>query len=57
MRLAVPTDDGAALAAGAAALMRRHWDRARPVRLLGVRVAGLQRGDEAQLTLLGAGTD
>ena len=31
----------------------RRFAPPRPVRLLGVRVAGLQRGDEAQLTLLG----
>ncbi|MGN6166941.1 MAG: DNA polymerase IV [Solirubrobacteraceae bacterium] len=31
----------------------RRFAPGRPVRLLGVRVAGLQRGDEAQLTLLG----
>jgi DNA polymerase-4 len=35
-------------------LLRRFAPR-RPVRLLGVRVAGLERGDEAQLTLLGRG--
>jgi DNA polymerase IV len=33
-------------------LLRRFAPR-RPVRLLGVRVAGLERGDDAQLTLLG----
>jgi DNA polymerase-4 len=53
MRLSTPTDDGAALAAGAAALMRRHWDRARPVRLLGVRAGRLQpTGDLVQPALL-----
>ena len=34
-------------------LLRRFSPR-RPVRLLGVRIAGLQRGSEAQLTLLGS---
>jgi DNA polymerase IV len=35
----------------------RRFAPPRPVRLLGVRVAGLQRGDEVQLTLLGVETD
>lgn len=42
MRLSAPTDEPSVLAAGAAALMRRHWDRARPIRLLGVRAGRLQ---------------
>jgi DNA polymerase-4 len=46
MRLTVPTDDAAALAAGAAALMRRHWERTRPIRLLGVRAGRLQPAGE-----------
>jgi DNA polymerase-4 len=41
MRLAQPTDQAAALAAAAAALLRRHWDRTRPIRLLGVRAGRL----------------
>jgi DNA polymerase-4 len=43
MRLAQPTDRADALAAGAAALLRRHWERGRPIRLLGVRAARLAR--------------
>jgi DNA polymerase-4 len=35
----------------------RRFAPPRPVRLLGVRVAGLQRDDEAQLTLLGVQAD
>src|SRR5688500_15573184 len=31
MRLTLPTDDAAALATAAAALMRKHWDSSRPV--------------------------
>lgn len=38
MRLAQPTDRAEAIAAAAAALMRRHWHRDRPLRLLGIRV-------------------
>jgi DNA polymerase-4 len=41
MRLVVPTDAAASLAAGAAALMRRHWDRTRRVRLIGLRAGRL----------------
>jgi DNA polymerase-4 len=41
MRLAVPTDAAPALAAGAAALMRRHWDRTRRIRLIGLRAGHL----------------
>src|SRR5581483_6005532 len=45
MRLGAPTD--------AAALMRRHWDRARAIRLLGVRAGKLQpAGDAVQQALL-----
>lgn len=55
MRLGVATDDAAALAAGAAALMRRHWDR-RPIRLLGVRAGQLApRGLAVQPALLPVG--
>ncbi len=41
MRLGAPTDDARVLASGAAALMRRHWDQRRPVRLVGLRAARL----------------
>ena len=39
LRLASPTDAPEVLAEGAALLMRRHWDRARPIRLIGLRAA------------------
>jgi DNA polymerase-4 len=53
MRLTSPTDDAGVLSAGAAALMRRHWDRSRPIRLLGVRAGRLQpTGELVQPTLL-----
>jgi DNA polymerase-4 len=41
MRLTVPTATADDIALAAAALMRRHWDRARSVRLIGVRAARL----------------
>jgi DNA polymerase-4 len=41
MRLTVPTAGADDIALAAAALMRRHWDRARAVRLIGVRAARL----------------
>lgn len=41
MRLPVPTAGADEIALAAAALMRRHWDRARAVRLIGVRAARL----------------
>ena len=41
MKLAIPTDDEAALGAGAAALMRKHWESNRPVRLIGLRAGHL----------------
>jgi DNA polymerase-4 len=41
MRLAQPTDRAETLAAAAAALLRRHWDRGQPIRLLGVRAGRL----------------
>jgi DNA polymerase-4 len=40
-RLSVPTASGDEIALTAAALMRRHWDRTRAVRLIGVRAARL----------------
>jgi len=53
MRLGAPTDDAELIAATAAALMRRHWDKARAVRLLGVRAGRLQpAGDAVQRSLL-----
>jgi DNA polymerase IV len=52
-RLGAPTADGAVLAAGAAALMKRHWQPHRPIRLIGLRVARLQPlVDAQQLPLL-----
>jgi len=36
MRLMAASDDAAIFAAAAGALMRRHWERGRPLRLLGV---------------------
>jgi DNA polymerase-4 len=53
MKLAVPTDDEAALGAGAAALMRKHWESSRPVRLIGLRAGHLADAKTpAQLPLL-----
>jgi DNA polymerase IV len=40
-RIAIPTDDGQTLSAAAAALMRRHWDDSRSVRLIGLRAGHL----------------
>lgn len=40
-RLSLPTASGDEIALAAAALMRRHWDTARAVRLIGVRAARL----------------
>ncbi len=40
-RLGFPTDEARLLAASAAALMRRHWDRQRAIRLIGLRVSKL----------------
>ena len=40
-RLGTPTDEAEVLAAGAAALMRRHWQRRRVVRLIGLRAGQL----------------
>jgi DNA polymerase IV len=45
MRLAVPTDEPPLLASGAAALMRRHWERQRAVRLIGLRAGHLVPAD------------
>jgi DNA polymerase-4 len=53
-RLGSPTDDPRVLAAGAAALMRRAWNR-RPIRLIGLRAGRLEppRDGTVQLTLPG----
>jgi uncharacterized protein YoaH (UPF0181 family) len=40
-RLTLPTASGDQIALAAASLMRRHWDRSRAVRLIGVRAARL----------------
>jgi DNA polymerase-4 len=40
-RLSLPTASAEQIALAAAALMRRHWDRSRSVRLIGVRAARL----------------
>ena len=40
-RLSLPTASGDEIALAAASLMRRHWDRTRAVRLIGVRAARL----------------
>jgi DNA polymerase IV len=39
MPVSPPTDDAETLAAAAAALVHRHWDRGRAVRLIGLRVS------------------
>lgn len=53
LRTAQPTDDPGALAAAGAALLRKHWDRTRPLRLLGLRAGKLTARPEAvQTTLL-----
>jgi DNA polymerase-4 len=50
-RLATPTDDAQVLAAGAAALMRKAWNR-RPIRLIGLRAGRLEAPpDGVQLTM------
>ncbi len=58
MRLATPTAQADDIALAAAALMRRHWDRSRAVRLIGVRAARLLPADRpVQLPLpLAAGS-
>ena len=53
MKLAVRTDDASTLATGAATLMRRHWERERAVRLIGLRAGQLADSKTpAQLPLL-----
>jgi len=44
MRLGAPTDEEQRLAVSAASLMRRHWDRERAVRLIGLRAGRLTDG-------------
>jgi DNA polymerase-4 len=44
MKLTAPTDQADVLAAGAARLMQRHWERQRPLRLVGLRAARLRDG-------------
>ncbi len=52
MQLGAPTDDAAVLAAGAATLIHRHWERTRAVRLIGVRAGRLAEATRpAQLPL------
>lgn len=52
MKLLAPTDEATALAAAAAALMHRHWERRRPVRLVGLRAGRLTEATGAvQLAL------
>lgn len=52
MKLAAATDQADVLAAGAARLMQRHWERHRALRLIGLRAARLQDGaTPAQLPL------
>jgi DNA polymerase-4 len=52
-RLPAPSDGPDVLAQAAAQLMRRHWDRTRPVRLIGLRAGRLQSADApAQLLML-----
>jgi nucleotidyltransferase/DNA polymerase involved in DNA repair len=52
MKLAAATDQADVLAAGAATLMQRHWDRQRPLRLIGLRAARLaDRATPTQLSL------
>jgi DNA polymerase IV len=54
-RLDAPSDEAAVLAASAAALMRRHWDPQRAVRLIGLRAGHLLGAAAAvQLPLLPA---
>ncbi len=51
-KLLAPTDEGGDLAAAAAALMHRHWERRRPVRLIGLRAGRLvQATGPVQLAL------
>ena len=54
LRLPAPSAEAEVLARSAAELMRRHWQRSRPVRLIGLRAGRLLPRDETiQLTLFG----
>jgi DNA polymerase-4 len=44
-RLVAPSAAGEEIAATAASLMRRHWDRSRAIRLIGVRAGRLRSAD------------
>jgi DNA polymerase IV len=55
-RLGSPTAEAEVLAAGAAALMRRAWNR-RPIRLIGLRAARLEIPSEAQQLALPVAED
>ena len=48
LQLPQPTDDADTLARGAATLMRRNWDRARAVRLIGLRAGKLTPADQVR---------
>lgn len=52
MQLPHPTDDPETLARGAAALMRRNWDRTRAVRLIGLRAGRLTPADGVRQLVL-----
>lgn len=52
MRLPQPADDAETLARVAAALMRQHWDRARAVRLIGLRAGQLVPADRVRQLFL-----
>jgi DNA polymerase-4 len=57
-RLAYPTASAEIIAHVAADLMRKHWERGREIRLIGIRVSALQSAtDPAQLTLPGVFAD
>jgi nucleotidyltransferase/DNA polymerase involved in DNA repair len=45
LRLPTPSGSAAAIAQAAALLVKRHWDRARPIRLIGVRAARFEPAD------------
>ncbi|HYU19402.1 MAG TPA: DNA polymerase IV, partial [Chloroflexota bacterium] len=52
LRLPAPTAAPEALADAAGLLMRRHWDRSRPIRLIGLRAARFSLADRPiQLSL------
>ena len=45
LRLPAPSGSADTIATAAALLVRRHWDRARPIRLIGVRAARFEPAD------------